>query len=181
MLGCECPLVEQVLEPVADAGVDHLVHLGLDLGLLAVADRLDQQVAQRGLGERLAEDVEHLAAVGLALLLDLLQQPGEDLALAGVGGDEVPQVADLLLADAVDAAEALLDPVRVPRQVVVDHQVRALQVQALAGGVGGDQDLDVAVLGELLGDLAALVTAHAAVDRHDRVGSAEQGADLPCR
>ena len=63
----------------------------------------------------------------------------EDLALAGVVGDQVPQVADLGLADAVDAAEPLLDPVRVPRQVVVDHQVRALQVQALARGVGGDQ------------------------------------------
>ena len=76
--------------------------------------------------------------VGLALLLDLGEQLEEDHALAGAVGDQVPQVADLGLADAVDAAESLLDPVRVPRQVVVDHQVRALQVEALAGGVGGD-------------------------------------------
>ena len=124
-----------------------------------------QQVAQGRLAERLAEHVEDLAAVGLALLLDLGQQPGEDLALAGVVGDEVPQPADLLLADAVDAAEALLDAVRVPRQVVVDHQVRGLEVEALAGGVGGEQDLAVGVVGELLGDLAALAAAHAAVDR----------------
>ena len=81
------------------------------------------------------------------------------------------------LADAVDAAEALLDAVRVPRQVVVDHQVRGLEVQALAGGVGGEQDLAVRVLGELLGDLAALAAAHAAVDRLDRLGPAEQRAD----
>ena len=46
-----------------------------------------------------------------------------------------------MLADAVDAPEPLLDPVRVPRQVVVDHQVRGLEVQALAGRVGGEQDL----------------------------------------
>ena len=58
-------------------------------------------------------------------------------------GDEVPQAADLFLADAVDAAEALLDPVRVPRQVVVDHQMCGLEVQALAGCVGGEQDLAV--------------------------------------
>ena len=89
-----------------------------------------------------AEHVEDLAAVGLALLFDLQQQPREDLALAGVVGDEVPQAADLALADAVDSAEALLDPVRVPRQVVVDHQVRGLEVQALPGGVGGEQNLD---------------------------------------
>jgi hypothetical protein len=34
-------------------------------------------------------------------------------------------MADLRLADAVDAAEALLEPVRVPREVVVHHQVRS--------------------------------------------------------
>ena len=117
-----------------------------DLGLVAVADRLDQQVAQRRPRKTLAEHVEDLAAERLALLVDLLEQPLEHLALAGVVGDEVPQVADLGLADAVDAAEALLDAVRVPRQVVVDHQVRALEVEALAGGVGGDQDEHVRVL-----------------------------------
>ena len=57
-------------------------------------------------------------------------------------------MADLGLADAVDAAEALLDAVRVPRQVVVDQQVRALEVDALAGGVGRDEDDAVLVLGE---------------------------------
>ena len=73
--------------------------------------------------EQLAEHVEDLAAERLARLLQLLEQAGVDLALAGVGGDQVPEVADLGLADAVDAAEALLDPVGVPGQVVVDHQV----------------------------------------------------------
>ena len=81
----------------------------------------------------------------------------------------------------MDAAEALLDAVRVPRQVVVDHQVRGLEVEAFAGGVGGEQDLAVAVLGELLGDLAALAAAHAAVDRLDGVGPAEQRADPAAR
>ena len=82
-----------------------------------------------------------------------------------------------MLADAVDAPEALLDPVGVPREVVVDHQVRGLEVQALPGGVGGEQDLDVGVVGELLGDLPAVGAAHAAVDRLDRLGPAEQRSD----
>ena len=113
------------------------------LGLVAVADRLDEQVAQRLVSSKsLPEDVEDAAAEGLPLLLELLEQPLVDLALAGLLGDEVPEVADLGLADAVDAAEALLDAVRVPGQVVVDHQVGALEVDALARRVGGDQDLD---------------------------------------
>ena len=33
--------------PSTDGGVDDLVQLGADLGPVAVADRLDQQVAQR--------------------------------------------------------------------------------------------------------------------------------------
>ena len=86
-------------------------------------------------------------------------------------------MADLGLADAVDAAEALLDPVRVPREVVVDHEVGALEVQALAGGVGRDQDPGVDVLGEQLFSLGALITPDAAVDGDDGVAAAEEIAD----
>ena len=175
--GRQGALVEQLGDAVRDALVDHLLHLRPDLGLLAVADRLEQEVAQRPFLERGAEHVEDLAAVGLALLLDLAQQKQEDVALARVARDEVPEPADLLLADAVDAAEALLDPVRVPGQVVVDHQVRGLQVEALARGVGGEQDVAVLVVGELLGDLAPLAAPDAAVDRADRLVAPEHGAD----
>ena len=131
---------DEPVEALADGRVDDLVEPRADLGLVAVADGLHEQLAQRLLGEGVTEDVEDLALVGRALLLDLLEQALEDLALAGVRGDEVPQVADLGLADAVDATEALLDAVGVPGQVVVDHQVGALQVETLAGGVGRDQD-----------------------------------------
>ena len=142
-----------------------------------MSDRLDQELAQRRLGEGRPEHVEHLAAVGLALLLDLQQQTLEHLALARVLGDEVPQPAHLALADAVDAPEPLLDPVRVPRQVVVDHQVSGLQVQALAGRVGGQQDLARGVVCELLRDLTAKGAAHPTVNRLDRLRPAQQGAD----
>ena len=86
----------------------------------------------------LAKHVEHLAAERLAGLLDLVQEGAVDVALAGLLGDQVPEVADLGLADAMDAAEALFQAVGVPGQVVVDHEVGALEVDALAGGVGGE-------------------------------------------
>ena len=113
-----------------------------DLGLVAVADGLEQQLAQRPVLEgQLAEHVEDLRRRAPRAPRPASRAALVDLALAGLLGDEVPEVADLGLADAVDAAEALLEPVRVPGQVVVDHQVGALEVDALAGGVGGDQDL----------------------------------------
>ena len=70
-VGRERALGEQLLDPAGDAGVDDLLHVRPRLGQLAVADRVDQQRPQRRLAERRAEHVEHLAAVGLALLLDL--------------------------------------------------------------------------------------------------------------
>ncbi len=172
------PLGEQLVEPFADGRVDDDVEPLAHLRLVAVADRLPKQGAQRLLGEGVAEHVEHLARISQALLLDLLQQPREHLALPGVGGDQVPQVAHLGLPDPVDAAEPLLDPVGVPGQVVVDHQVGALQIQALSGGVGGHQHPHVRVGGELLLHDPPLFAAHPAMDRHDRLRPAEQGADL---
>ena len=167
----ERPLFEQVLELAAvERVLDDRGQAGAHLGLVAVADRLDQQVAQRPpLELELAEHVEDLAAERLARLLQLLQQRAVDVALAGLLGDQVPEVADLGLADAVDAAEALLEAVGVPRQVVVDHQVGALEVDALAGGVGGEQHLHLGVVLERLLRLQPLLAAHAAVDHDHRL------------
>src|SRR5690606_4421164 len=145
-----------------EGAVDDAVEAVAYVGAFAVADRLDQQVLERGALERFAQDVEHLAAQRRALDFQLLEQALEHVAFAGSGGDHVPEVADLALADAVDAAEALLDAVRVPRQVVVDHEVGVLEVHALAGRVGGDQDQGVGILAEALLDPAALVAVGAA-------------------
>ena len=151
---------------------------GAHLGLIAVADRLDQQLAQRpALELKLAEHVEDLAAERLARLLQLFQQPAIDVAFARLLGDQVPQVADLGLADAVDAAEPLLEAVGVPRQVVIDHQVGALEVDALARGVGGEQHLHLRVVLERLLRLHPLLAAHAAVDDDHGLLAAEQRRD----
>ena len=87
-------------------------------------------------------------------------------------------MADLGLADAVDAAEALLDPVRVPGQVVVHHEVGALEVDALARGVGRDEDEDVRVLREGLLDACGAPRADTAVDRDDRLGRPRKARSL---
>lgn len=73
--------------------------------------------------------------------------------------------------------EALLNAVGIPREVVVDHEVRGLEVETLARRVGRKQDLAVAVFGELLGDLASLRTSHAAMDRTDCARAADQRCD----
>ena len=176
----ECALGEHLVEAVGDAGINDAVEFVLDLGLVAIADGLDKQVTQRPLleGVGVAEHVEQVAVVGDRHLVDLRQQPGEHVSLAGVAGDHVPQVADLALADAVDAAEALLDAVRVPGQVVVHHQVRTLKVQAFASGVRGEQDHGVGVVGEAFTGELAIFAAGAAVDGDDRIGTPELGCDF---
>ena len=54
-------------------------------------------------------------------------------------------------ADAVDPAEALDDADRVPVDVEVDDRVAVLEVLALADAVGGDEQIDLAFLGQVLG------------------------------
>ena len=73
-------------------------------------------------------------------------------------------MADLRLPNAVNAAEPLLQAVGVPRQVVVHHQVGALQVDTLARCVGGEQYLHVWIVPKRLLGLQALLTAHAVDD-----------------
>ena len=78
----------------------------------------------------------------------------------------------------MDAAEALLQAVRIPGQVVVDHQVGVLQVHAFAGGVGGDQHPCGRVVAEQLLHLAPLFALHPAVDHDHGFLAADQAPDL---
>ncbi len=84
-------------------------------------------------------------------------------------------MADLPLPDPVYAAEALLQAVGVPGQVVVDHEVRPLQVDALAGRVVGDHDERLLVLGERLDGPPPFFAPDAAVDDDDRLRPPEPG------
>jgi hypothetical protein len=104
-----------------------------------------------------------------------LQQALVDVAFPRLPGDQVPEVAHFGLADAMDAAEALLQAVGVPGEVVVDHQVGALQVDAFASGVGRQEEVNVGVAAEALFDGAAGFTAEAAIYVDDVVITAEEG------
>ena len=73
------------------------------------------------------------------------------------------------LTDAMDATEALLDAVRIPRQVVVDHHVGDLQVDTLAGSVGRHQHLRRRVHPETVLNRSPVVALDPAVDDDHRV------------
>src|SRR6516225_3192392 len=86
-------------------------------------------------------------------------------------------MANLRLADAVDASEALLDAIGIPRQVVVDHQVSALQVDTFACSIGRDQNLNIRIVAERFLHVHALFASHAAVNKDNRFWATEESRD----
>src|SRR3954462_3785818 len=87
-------------------------------------------------------------------------------------------MADLRLTNAVDAPEALLQAVRIPRQIVVHHQVGALQVDAFTSSVGGEKHLHIRIVQETRLRLTPVFATHSAVNQNDRLLAAEQRGDL---
>ena len=77
----------------------------------------------------------------------------------------------------MDAAETLFKAVRVPGQVVVYHEVGALEVDTLPGGVCRDEDLHVGVMLERLLDLQSLFAPYATVDHNHRFRATDDGLD----
>src|SRR5207244_8072766 len=98
-------VVEQGLELRSINGVRNgLGESGAHLRALAVANRLQQQLAQWPTLElEFAEDVEDLATEGLAGLFELVEQGAVHIAFAGLLGHQVPEVANFRLPNAVDA------------------------------------------------------------------------------
>ena len=75
----------------------------------------------------LADDIEDgIIVERVADLLQLVQELFEDAPLNRVGRDEIEDQAIVPLTVAVDAAHPLFEPVRVPRNVVVDQKVAEL-------------------------------------------------------
>ena len=149
-----------------------------NLRLFPVADGLDQERAKRPpLEVELAEDIEHLPAKRLPRLLQLVEKLAIDIALPGFIGDQIPQVTHFGLADAVNPAEPLLQPVGVPGQIVVHHQVGALEVDAFTGRIRRKQHLHVRVVTECFLGLESILAAHAAVNKNNRLITAQRGRD----
>ena len=93
--------------------------------------------------------------------------------MSPAGADEVGDLYLVGLAVPVDPADALFEPVGVERDVVVDDPVAVpLQVDALAGGVGGEQDPHRVAVGVGLErglEVLALVLVHAAEQQAEPV------------
>ena len=73
----------------------------------------------------------------------------------------------------MDAAHPLFQPRRIPGDVVVHHQVAELEIDPLAGRVGGDQETDALLVAESRDLLLPLRPVHAAVDLGHPPGVAE--------
>ncbi len=83
----------------------------------------------------------------------------------------------MLLPVAVDAANPLLKPDGVPRDVVVDHLRAELKVDPFAGGFGGDEHLGG--LAELPLGIDAAPRRVAVADLHATVDLGDGEAPLP--
>ena len=147
---------------------------GVDGLLVATAGRgLAQAAAQEARGDLLVDErVDRAQVPGLGG--DLFRQPSQEVlvprveALARGHGGEVEDRGGLTLAVAVDAPHPLLQAGRVEGNVEVDQAVAVgLQVDALAGGVGGHEDAHVLLSGvgvESRPDVLALIGVGGAAD-----------------
>ena len=87
-------------------------------------------------------------------------------------------MADLSLTDTMNPSKPLLQPVGIPWQVIVDHQMRSLQVDTFTCGVGGNENADILVLLEPFLYLAPFVPEQPAVNGNHRILTAQQGCDF---
>src|ERR1039458_189375 len=157
--------------------VDLRSQAGTDLWLVAVTNRLHQEVLQTQVFKDFPEDVEHPTLERVAFHFQFLEQAMVNVALASLLGHQIPQMANLSLTDAVDAPKSLLKAIRVPRQIVVDHEIRSLEVHALSGRVGCHQYTHLRIGTEKRLQAPALVPMRAAMDGHNGVAVAEDAGD----
>ena len=151
-----------------------LADAGLGAALACLGQRLDHVVLEGDVLEQPADHVEHLVRAQLPPnRLQLLQQHLQHPPLPGAGRHQVDDVNVPLLAVAVDAAHALLQAGGVPRDVVVGHQGAELQVDALPGGVRGDQVAGAVGAAEALHLPLPLRPGHAAVNLRHPPGVAQ--------
>ena len=105
--------------------------------------------------------------------MEFFHQLVENPAFHGVLREEIENEAILGLAVTVNAAHALFEPVRIPRNIEVEQDMAALEVDALACRLGRHKDLRFQLPEVALGPktCALLITAsrlHAAVNLADR-------------
>ena len=128
--------------------IDLLLQLGSCFWQVAVLDRIYQQILEADLLEDFAKNVENAALECFVLNFELAEQPMVDIAFTGFLGNQIPQVADLGLSDSVDTTKTLFETIWIPRQVIVDHQARVLQVDTFTRCISRDQNSRVGIAAE---------------------------------
>ena len=73
-----------------------------------------------------------------------------------------------LLPHSVDATNALCDSHRVPRQIIIDHNVAELEVNSLAPDLGGEEYSHSSIIAEAL-DLSFALRKSASFSAVDRI------------
>ena len=119
----------------------------------------------------LAEDF-FTRAQRLLKYADAQQAAFVDVGIHRAGGDEVVDDHHFaFLSVTVYTPDALFDPHRVPRQIVIDHAIAELEIQSFAADFGGEQNIQCVglflALGKALADVAAVFVRYAAVDHTD--------------
>jgi len=84
-------------------------------------------------------------------------------------------MADFGLPDAVNAPEPLLDTVGIPWQIIIYHQMSALQVDPFASSIGRQKDLHFRVVPERLLLFHSFFPAHPSVDANHGPQLAPEG------
>ena len=139
---------------------------------------MKKQVLEAGSLKDFAKNIEDAAIQCRAFNSEFFEKPEKDITFAGFFSDEIPQVADFLLADAVDASESLFEAIWIPWQVVIDHQVGVLKVYAFTSGIGSDEHANIWIGTKYRLNAAAFVTVGSAVDGDDAFIVAKHSGDL---
>ena len=166
---CERVFFDQGAQLIFVKGMIHdLVQSRTHGRIVAIAYSLDEQIAQRTIVEgHLAKDIKNLSAQCFAFFFKFFEQALEDLPFSRFFRDKVPEMADLRLSDTMDTTEALFQTIWIPWQIVVNHEMRTLEVDPFTSRIGGDQNARVFILLEQFFDFTTFVAEHAAMDRDD--------------
>ena len=149
------------------------------IGRVVLNERVREVRRNRDVLEDAADDVEHFVGFQLAPNdLELPQQRADDQTFSRVVRDEIDDDHRVvLLAEPMNAAHALFQPGRIPRDVVVHHQPAELQVDAFARRVRSEQILSPAFIGRPPKPIDldfSLSKVHAAVNRGNLVGESHR-------
>ena len=134
-------------------------------------------------GQHLADNVKDRVVVqGVANLLELVEKSLKNTAFDGVGCHVIEDQAVLGLTITMDTAHPLFEAVGIPRDVIVEQDVAALEIDALPGCLGRHEDLDRPLAELLFGvqpgaRVVPRADPHAAVDRANAEAPFDQLGD----